>query len=398
MTNNVDIINAAVALIIKAAILASRFSGRTRKRSLKRLASMDIDDKDKENIFLHDKIIQLEMQVSILQKGARKKQKNPRYTIRERLFIICHMETFQIPKCRVTEHLGIAISTLYRWLHKIEDQNNSRTPVNKTPVEIASLVWEITKNNISWGKVRIANQLRLLKIFLSASTVRNILNRPIPPKQPVSQPKPKKTEEVKARSIPAWYPNHVWSIDTTMMYCWGLWPIHICVVIDHFSRKVMAVVPLEGPNAGWVNNALESAIEKYGPPKHIISDQGSVFIGTVFAELLGKYKIKPRLGAIGQHGSIAVTERVNKTLKYEWLKRATFIKDIDHLTDLCKEFELWYNNWRPHMTLDGLRPDDVYYNNKPEKPGRDAKTVPCNIEQRYFQQTQITGYRLKKAA
>ncbi len=398
MTNNIDIINAAVALIIKAAILASRFSGRARRRNLKRLASMDIDDKDKEIIFLHDKVYQQQMQITILQKGARKKQKNPRYTIQERLFIICHMETFQIPKCRVTEHLGIAISTLYRWLHKIEEQTPSRIPANKTPAEIASLVWDITKNNISWGKVRISNQLRLLNISLAASTVRNILNRPIPPKQPVSQPKPKKTEEVKARSIPAWYPNHVWSIDTTMLYCWGLWPIHICVVIDHFSRKVVAVVPLEGPNAGWINNALESAIEKYGPPKHIISDQAHVFTGEVFAELLDKYKIKPRLGAIGKHGSIAVTERVNKTLKYEWLKRVALIKGIDHLTELCGEFELWYNCWRPHMTLDGFRPDDVYNNNKPEKPERDAKTVPCSIEKHFFKQTRITGYRLTKAA
>ena len=398
MTNNIEIINAAVALIIKAAILASRFSGRARKRGLKRLAAMDIDDKDKENIFLHDKINQLEMQVSILQKGTRKKQKNPRYTIRERLFIICHMETFQIPKCRVTEHLGIAISTLYRWLHKIQDQNNSRTPVNKTSMEIASLVWEITKNNISWGKVRISNQLRLLKISLAASTVRNILNRPKPRKAPESSAKPKKLEDKVARSIPAWYPNHVWSIDTTMVYCWGLWPIHVCVVIDHFSRKVMATAPLEGSNAGWINNALESAIEKYGPPKHIISDQAHVFTGTVFAELLGKYNIKPRLGAIGKHGSIAVTERVNKTLKYEWLKRIAFIKGIDHLTELCSEFETWYNSWRPHMTLDGFRPDDVYYNNKPMKLKRDAKTVPCNIEKYYFRQTRITGYRLTKVA
>ena len=159
----------------------------------------------------------------------------------------------------------------------------------------------------------------------------------------------------------------------------------------------MAVVPLEGPNAGWINNALESAIEEYGAPKHIISDQGGVFIGEVFAELLGKYNIKPRLGAIGKHGSIAVTERVNKTLKYEWLKQVALIKGIDHLTDLCKEFELWHNRWRPHMTLDGLRPDDVFYNNKPNKPERDAKTVPCNIEQHFFRQTRITGYRLKAA-
>ena len=265
-------------------------------------------------------------------------------------------------------------------------------------MEIALLVWEITKANVSWGRVRIANPLALLNISLAASTVRNILNRPKPRKTPNSSAKPKKTEETETCSIPAWYPNHIWSIDTTMLYCWGLWPIHICVVIDHFSRKVMAAVPLEGPNAGWINNALESAIEKYGPPKHIISDQAQVFTGEVFAELLKTYNIKPRLGAVGKHGSITVTERINKTLKYEWLKRVALIKGIDHLTELCNEFEIWYNNWRPHMTLNGLRPDDVYYNNKPKKPEHNAKKVPSNIEQHFFHQTRITGYRLKKVA
>jgi len=169
-------------------------------------------------------------------------------------------------------------------------------------------------------------------------------------------------------------------------------------VIDHFSRKVMAVAPLEGSNAGWINNALENTIEKHGSPKHIISDQDKVFIGAVFAELVGKYHIKQRLGAIGKHGSICVTERVNKTLKYEWLKRVVFIKGFDHLVALCEEFEDWYNAWRPHMTLDGLRPDDVYYGRKPVKPQRDAKEVPNNIEQHRFKETRVTGYRLKKVA
>lgn len=45
MTTNLDIINAAVLLIIKAALLAARFSGRVRKRSLKRLAAMDVNEK-----------------------------------------------------------------------------------------------------------------------------------------------------------------------------------------------------------------------------------------------------------------------------------------------------------------------------------------------------------------
>jgi hypothetical protein len=81
MTKNLDIISAAVSLIIKAALLAARFSGRVRKRSLKRLAAMDVDTKDKEIIFLRDKVDQLKMQVSILQKGINKRQKNLRYTM-----------------------------------------------------------------------------------------------------------------------------------------------------------------------------------------------------------------------------------------------------------------------------------------------------------------------------
>ncbi len=160
----------------------------------------------------------------------------------------------------------------------------------------------------------------------------------------------------------------------------------------------MSVIPLEGPNAGWINNALESAIKIHGAPKHIISDQAGVFTGNVFAELLDSWNVKPRFGAVGKHGSISVTERVIKTLKYEWLKRVPIIKGFDHLTMLCEEFECWYNGWRPHMTLDGLRPDDVYYNRKPEKPKRDSKRLPCNIEQHLFRETRTTGYRMKDVA
>ncbi|HUV62873.1 MAG TPA: DDE-type integrase/transposase/recombinase [Sedimentisphaerales bacterium] len=278
MAENLDILNAAVSLLVRAALLAARFSGRVRRRSLKRLAAMDTDAQAREILFLKDRVYQLEMQLLILQKHLHKKGKKPRYEVRERLLILWQMETYQIPRRRITEYFGIARSTLYRWLHKIEDRQQTRIPANKTPMEIAVLIWQITKSNIDWGRIRIANQLALLNIFISASTVRNILQRSKPRNTPTSFEIPREAQEkTESRSIPAWYPNHVWSVDTTMVLCWGLWPIHILVVIDHFSRKVMSVTPLEGPNAGWINNALESAIEKHGAPKHIISDQNILF-------------------------------------------------------------------------------------------------------------------------
>ena len=86
------------------------------------------------------------------------------------------METFtQMPRRKVFEYVGISRSTLHRWLHTIQDNDQTRIPVNKTPKEIAALIWQITKTNIVRGRVRIANQLALLNVFISASTVRNIL-------------------------------------------------------------------------------------------------------------------------------------------------------------------------------------------------------------------------------
>ena len=128
MDKNLDTATFAVSLIFKAVIIAAQYSWRIRKQSLKRLAAMDIDEKDKENLFLKDKAYQIETQVSILQKRVRKHQKKPRYTLRERLFILWHIETFGIARRKVTEHLGVSGSTLYRWLHQIDDTSHTRIP------------------------------------------------------------------------------------------------------------------------------------------------------------------------------------------------------------------------------------------------------------------------------
>ena len=154
---------------------------------------------------------------------------------------------------------------------------------------------------MSWGRGRVANQLALLNISLAASTVRNIFNRPKPRTGPKPAPKPKK-EEDKIRSIPAWYPNHVWSIDTTMVYCWGLWPIHVFVAIDHFSRKVMAVVPLALPKRvrEWSLRTLRVKLIKIGAKvvkhaRHVVFQMAEVLVSkALFQEIFEHiHRLKP---------------------------------------------------------------------------------------------------------
>ena len=56
MAEKLDILNTAISLLIRAALLAARFSGRIRQRYLKRLASRDVSANAKEVLFLKDRV------------------------------------------------------------------------------------------------------------------------------------------------------------------------------------------------------------------------------------------------------------------------------------------------------------------------------------------------------
>jgi transposase InsO family protein len=401
MKKQTEIITYAVSMILKAALLAAAWAGKFRRRGLESIAKLTIDEKEKEILFLRDRIYQLETRIKIFQKQVQSSSCKTRYSQKEKLFILWHMEYFQIPRHRVTKTFGIARSTLYRWLNRIDDEPKStQQPWNKTSESLAALVWRISRDNIGWGRVRISNQLKILNIFLAASTVRNILQRPKPENQPTSTIC-SKIHVIKSQNgcrIPAWYPNHLWSIDLTEVFYWGLWKIYVLVAIDHFSRKVVAVTPLEGPNVGMVINSLEMAFENIGKPKHLISDHGSVFTSAAFREFIDSNRVKIRYGAIGEHGSIAVTERVIETLKYEWLKKVAIIRGFRHLVELCIEFTEWYNNWRPHEFLGSATPAMTFRDKAVPFVLKSAKDVPENIVVKRFEETKVTAYGLKKAA
>jgi len=101
-----------------------------------------------------------------------------------------------------------------------------------------------------------------------------------------------------------------------------------------------------------------------------------IFTGEAFAELLVDWDVKHRFGAVGRHGSIAVTERVIRTLKYEWLTRVPVLKGLDHLQALLADFACYYNCWRPHSALQGAVPELTHAGEQWSIPPKTAKTVP----------------------
>jgi transposase InsO family protein len=373
---------------MKAVLLSARWAGRSRRLGLEQAAKAADDGAEPtaENVVLRDTVEFLTERLACAERRLKAANIRKPYSLTERLHVLWAIEYFGISRRQIPKHFGVARSTVWRWLRRLKDGvglcgQKCQASARGTSEELARLVWEVHELNAEWGRRHIAMVLGTLGIFLAASTVRNVLLRPKPRPEGTPAAAAGHPEEKEPRQIVAHYPNHVWSVDRTRVWRWRIWPIWVLVAIDHFSRKVVACCPLEGPNAGWVVDAMAEAFRRHGAPRHLISDQEGVFVSDAFAELLIPWDVKQRFGAVGKHG-------------HEWLARVPLIRGVDHLSGLLADFVVYYNSWRPHTTLKGAVPELIHAGHQWSVPPETAKTVPTNIERRFFPETRITAYRL----
>jgi putative transposase len=136
----------------------------------------------------------------------------------------------------------------------------------------------------------------------------------------------------------------------------------MAALVDHFSRKVVGFeVFRRQPSARDVCRLIDTTVACTGrAPKYLISDHGCQF-GDDYRDCCTSHGIEPRFGAIGQSGSIALIERFWATLKGEGLRRVLVPYGIAEMREELRVFCLWYNGLRPHSSLGGATPDEVYF-------------------------------------
>jgi len=137
------------------------------------------------------------------------------------------------------------------------------------------------------------------------------------------------------------------------------------VVVDHYSRRVLGCGIFERqPSSCQVCQFLGRMIGKLGKaPRHLLTDQGTQFTSAHFKRWCHRRGVRQRFGAVAQYGSIAVVERCIRTLK-ESLRQLLFIPlRRGHFSREIELIVAWYNGERPHMTLRGATPDEVYLSN-----------------------------------
>jgi putative transposase len=325
--------------------------------------------------------------------------KRPHYPPAERLAILTLRAARMWTIARTAKAFLVAELTISNWMRRLEESGEdalvqTSIPVTKYPDFIAALVQRLKALVPIMGRRKIADTLGRAGLHLGPSTVRRMLRKdpPDPSGDGAAQTSNgseqtdanKNTDKKKSgRVVTAKYPDHLWHVDLTVVptlggfwipwLCQALpasWPFawRILVVLDHFSRTVVGfeVFPTE-PTGLEVARALERIVkEGRGPPKHIVSDKGVQFRSEYFLWCL-KHGVRPRFGAVGQHGSIAVIERFIRTLKEEGLRRVLVPLGIARMRKEIAAFVTWYGEHRPHATLGGRTPNEVLSGKRPQR-------------------------------
>ncbi len=184
-------------------------------------------------------------------------------------------------------------------------------------------------------------------------------------------PSPAAEESAVSRSVIARYPNHLWMADLTEIPgLFRLFSFKLAVVLDAFSRMPLAAcVFRREPRARDLARLVENAATTYGTPRHFVSDQGTQFTAAAFRKTLGRLAVRHRFGAVGKTGSIALIERLWRTLK-ELLKLRQLPPLLARdLRDRLRLGLLYYACLRPHQNLGGATPAETYFRITPAHTG-----------------------------
>ena len=158
-------------------------------------------------------------------------------------------------------------------------------------------------------------------------------------------------------------PNQVWAMDLTYIpMARGF--VYLVAVLDWYSRKVLSWRVSITMDVHFCLEALDEAIALHGSPEIMNTDQGSQFTSEAFTGLLKEHGIRISMDGKGAWRDNVFIERLWRSVKYEEVYLHAYDTVSDSRTGIDRYFNL-YNRRRPHSSLKGKTPDQVYFSQQP---------------------------------
>jgi transposase InsO family protein len=287
---------------------------------------------------------------------------------------------------------GISRQTFYKWKARYQAdgfdglEDRSRCPLTsptRTPVEIEELVVRIRKELDDFGSDNGPWSIRqqLLACVASSDQLpseatiwRMLRRRGLSAVEPRKRPRSSWKRFVWAR------PNDLWQVDATHWALADGTVVEIINIIDDHSRLCPAskAVLVCTCAAAW--EAFEQASETWGLPARMLSDNNLSFNGShrnvtvEFETNLRLVGVQPIASTPFHPQTCGKIERFHETMK-KWLRKRPLAKTLEELQAQLDEWVEHYNHHRPHRSLNGARPAEVWARTAPAKPAAHPITV-----------------------
>ena len=166
-------------------------------------------------------------------------------------------------------------------------------------------------------------------------------------------------------------PNCVWVSDITCFKVNGKY-LYICVILDLFSRKVVAHRVSPKNSTYLVTSTFRQAYRNRNEPQQLMfhSDQGPQYTSNTFRKLLRMNKVVQSFSKSGRPHDNAVAESFFASMKREEVYRTQYCSEHQFMRSVDTYIE-FYNTKRPHSTLNYKTPDgfELLHEQRRERTG-----------------------------
>jgi len=234
--------------------------------------------------------------------------------------------------------------------------------VDETTLSLMRVVDEIYTKYPFFGTRKMVSYLQLQGYTVGRTLVRNIYKKlglhALCPGPHISRPCPEhKIYPYLLRGVTVVANNQVWSSDITYLRLRKGFA-YLMAIIDWYSRYVLDWELSISLEADFCIETLSRVLGK-GVCEIFNTDQGSQFTSQEFTGLLVNNNIRISMDGKGRALDNVFVERLWRSVKYEKIYLQEW-NTVNEVRQAVKEYFRFYNNDRPHQSLDGKTPASIY--------------------------------------
>ena len=213
--------------------------------------------------------------------------------------------------------------------------------------EIRRLIRQMAAENATWGAPRIHGELLKLGFNVSERSVSRYLE--------TIRPEPRRTGSQSWSTFLRNQAKGIVAVDLFTVPTVRFQILYVFVIVAVERRRLVFANVTTNPNAFWLGQQTVNAFPDDTAPRFMIRDRDKAY-GNEFSRRVRNLGIRSIKTAVRAPRMNCYAERLIGTIRRELFDHV-IVSSENHARRLLREFQVWYNEDRPHLALEKDAPD-----------------------------------------